>query len=82
MIHFSLRCSHEHVFDDWFTNSAEFETKLAEGSLKCPHCGDTAVTKGIMAPNVGGASSRAASEPQAPSCGMGGCGGGMCGMGF
>lgn len=82
MIHFSLRCSHEHLFDEWFMNSAEYETKAATGGLTCPTCGDTSVTKALMAPSLGGSS---ASQAEAPSCGMGGgfggCAGGMCGMG-
>lgn len=78
MIHFSLRCSKGHAFDDWFTNGAEYDAKAAAGELACPSCGDTAVEKGIMAPSVGG---KTADPAPMPACGMGGCGGGMCQFG-
>ncbi len=73
MILYSLRCSHDHQFDEWFSNSAEYDTRHAAGSLVCPQCGDTVVTKAIMAPNVGKA--RSAPQPS-PACGTPmGCGG-------
>jgi hypothetical protein len=77
MIHYSLLCSKGHTFDDWFASSADFDAKAKKRKITCPKCGDTKVTKAIMAPNV--AKSAAAPAP-APSCGMGGCASGMCPM--
>ncbi|WP_142847907.1 DUF1178 family protein [Telmatospirillum sp. J64-1] len=73
MIKYSLRCSHGHAFESWFDNSADYDAKAAEGALSCPECGDSAISKSIMAPNIG----KAAPQP-APACGMGGCGAGAC----
>lgn len=72
MILYTLRCSHDHHFEEWFSNSADYDAKKEAGELKCPECGDTEVAKAIMAPNV----SKAAPAP-APACmgGPGGCGG-------
>jgi len=73
MILYSLRCSHDHHFDEWFSNSAEYDTRKAAGELTCPECGDKDVAKAIMAHNVGKA--RPAPAP-APACGTPmGCGG-------
>jgi hypothetical protein len=71
MILYSVQCSHGHVFDEWFSNSADFDVKAAAGELGCPECGDTAITKAIMAPSV---AKTAAAEP--PRCPAGGCQGG------
>jgi len=74
MILYSLRCSHEHEFEEWFSNSGDYDAKKVAGELACPECGDTAVTKAIMAPNVG--KSHGAKPQPAPSCGTPmGCGG-------
>jgi hypothetical protein len=52
MIHYALRCSHDHDFDGWFPGSAAFEDQAARGLVTCPVCGDTAVERGLMAPAV------------------------------
>jgi hypothetical protein len=79
MIRYSLQCSQGHEFEDWFSNSADYDEKAAAGSLKCPECGDLQVSKAIMAPSVGKSKS---SAPAMPSCAMGGgCMGGGCGFG-
>ena len=73
MILYTLRCAKDHHFEEWFDNSADYDTKKASGSLVCPECGDTHVGKAIMAPNVG---KTAAAPAPAPSCGSPmGCGG-------
>lgn len=77
MIRYTLRCSHDHHFEEWFSNSGEYDTKKEAGELKCPECGDAAVTKAIMAPNV----AKAAAAP-APACMPGGPGGGCGGCAF
>lgn len=70
MIVFSLRCAKGHVFDEWFASGAEYETRVADGDLACPTCGDTHVAKAIMAPRV---SSGAGDQPATPcaTCGDG-----------
>lgn len=73
MILYTLRCAHAHHFEEWFSNSAEYDAKKETASLVCPECGDKDVSKAIMAPNVGKSSQAPA---QAPSCGTPmGCGG-------
>ena len=53
MIVFDLVCSHgAHVFEGWFASTGAFESQQAAGLLACPVCGDGAVSKGVMAPNV------------------------------
>lgn len=52
MISFSLCCSHGHRFDSWFTNSAAFDALDRAGHLSCPICGDSKVTKALMAPAI------------------------------
>jgi hypothetical protein len=73
MILYSVQCSHDHVFDEWFSNSADYDAKAAAGEIVCPECGDTKVTKAIMAPNVG-----KTAQAEAPRCPVGGCAGGGC----
>ncbi|CAA7624543.1 DUF1178 family protein [Magnetospirillum sp. UT-4] len=75
MILYTLRCSHDHHFEQWFSNSAEYDSMKAEGGLACPECGDKDVAKAIMAPNVKGAPA-AAPAPAPAACTPGGCG--MC----
>lgn len=72
MILYSLKCGNDHVFDEWFSNSADYDAKAAAGEIACPECGDKQVAKAIMAPRLG----KQTAEP--PSCGAaagGGCGG-------
>lgn len=72
MILYSLKCGNDHVFDEWFGNSADYDAKAAAGEITCPDCGDTHVAKAIMAPRLG----KKTVEP--PSCGAGGGGCGGC----
>ncbi len=77
MIRYSLKCGADHVFEEWFSNSADYDARAAAGEIACPECGDRAVAKAIMAPNVAKSAAAPAPAP-APACGMGGCGGGAC----
>lgn len=52
MIHFNLICEHDHEFEGWFSNSADFEKQNAASLIACPACGSTTVTKALMAPSV------------------------------
>jgi hypothetical protein len=53
VIVFDLRCSQAHVFEAWFGSSAAYEDQRARQLLACPICGDAAIEKAVMAPNVG-----------------------------
>ena len=53
MIAYDLRCSAAHQFEGWFGSSADYESQLRSGLLKCPVCGDQAITKMLSAPNIG-----------------------------
>lgn len=52
MIRFSLRCAEAHEFESWFKDSAAFDRMSAAGLVECPVCGDTHVTKALMAPAI------------------------------
>lgn len=52
MIHYQLRCDEDHEFDGWFKDSAAFDRQAKRGLVECPHCGDTKVTRALMAPAV------------------------------
>jgi hypothetical protein len=53
MILFALRCTHGHKFEGWFRDSNGFEAQLKAAEIACPHCGDNAVEKAVMAPRLG-----------------------------
>jgi len=63
MIHYQVRCSRDHEFDGWFKDSAAFDKQTARGLVECPVCGDTKVSRALMAPAV---SKRQAEQPPAP----------------
>jgi hypothetical protein len=75
MILYSVQCSHGHIFDEWFDNSADYDAKAAAGEIACPDCGDRQVSKAIMAPSIG---KTAAPEPR--GCPAGGCAAAGCPM--
>lgn len=52
MIRFALKCSNEHSFESWFQSGAAFEKVNASGMVSCPDCGDTEISKAVMAPRV------------------------------
>jgi hypothetical protein len=52
MISFNLTCSKGHEFGGWFPSSDSFDKQVAKKQIPCPDCGDTAVSKAIMAPAV------------------------------
>lgn len=76
MILYTLRCEQNHHFEEWFSNSADYDEKAKAGELCCPDCGSKDVRKAIMAPSLGSSTS-AAPAPE-PSCGPSSCGTGMC----
>lgn len=52
MISFNLICSKGHEFGGWFPSSDNFGKQVKKKQIACPTCGDTAVSKSIMAPSV------------------------------
>lgn len=70
MIRFSLRCAEAHEFESWFKDSAAFDRMSAAGLVECPVCGDTHVTKALMAPAIRkapGVKGRAEAPPAVPA---------------
>ncbi len=65
MIVFDLKCGDGHVFEAWFRDGAAYEAQASAGEIVCPACGDTAIAKAPMAPNV----ARGAPAPEAASKG-------------
>ena len=63
MIHYALRCGSEHAFDGWFRNSDTFQSQVEQGLIACPQCGDTAITRGLMAPAIPRKGASRAVEP-------------------
>ena len=52
MIKYTLQCSNFHQFDSWFSSSEAFEKLKDSKLLSCELCGDTSVSKSVMAPSV------------------------------
>lgn len=52
MISFNVTCSEGHEFGGWFPNSASFDKQVKKKQIACPTCGDTAVSKSVMAPAI------------------------------
>ncbi|WP_226781949.1 DUF1178 family protein [Oceaniglobus trochenteri] len=65
MIRFSLACANRHDFDSWFASGAAFDTLRARKMISCPTCGDTEISKSLMAPRVNSGATR--TDPPAPS---------------
>ncbi|MCW4462967.1 DUF1178 family protein [Sphingomonas sp. BT-65] len=66
MIVFDLRCTTGHVFEAWFGSSADYERQREQALVACPLCGDTAIDKAVMAPNVAAKGNRRADAPPTP----------------
>lgn len=52
MVVYDVRCSHDHVFEAWFPDSAAFDAQAKAGHVACPTCGDVRVVRAPMAPNI------------------------------
>ena len=62
MIQYTLKCSRDHRFDSWFQSADAFDKLNAAGMVACVVCGDTDVSKAMMAPRVRTARKAAAPE--------------------
>jgi len=52
MIVYQLHCLNGHEFEAWFRDSKTYDLQARQGEIDCPHCGDTSISKSIMAPNI------------------------------
>ena len=64
MIVFDLRCTSGHVFEAWFASSTAYAEQRAAEQVECPLCGDCAIEKAVMAPQI---AAKGNSKPDAPS---------------
>ncbi len=67
MIHYQVRCRHGHEFDGWFKDSATFDSQSKRGLIDCPACGDTHVSRALMAPSVATRPVRSDQAPPTPT---------------
>ena len=66
MIVFDLKCGGGHVFEAWFGSSADYESQRGKALIACPMCGDSAIDKAVMAPNVAAKGNRRSDAAPAP----------------
>lgn len=52
MIRYALKCANDHSFESWFQSAEGFDKLQAASMIACPECGETDVSKAIMAPRV------------------------------
>ena len=52
MIKYNLKCSNEHEFESWFSNSEEFDKLNNKKLLECIYCNSKIIKKSIMAPMI------------------------------
>jgi hypothetical protein len=72
MIKYALRCSENHQFEAWFSNSTAYEAQAAARQILCPNCGRDRVQKALMAPNVVSARNREIPPASSPGPNPGG----------
>ena len=58
MVKYDLQCNKGHGFEGWFSSISAFDEQSEKGLLQCPVCESTAVSKALMAPNIGSKSNR------------------------
>ncbi|MGR3464773.1 DUF1178 family protein [Limimaricola sp.] len=69
MIHYDLTCKNGHAFDSWFASASAYDALERAGQLSCAVCGDSGVSKALMAPSVNEnarPAKRSLSEPGTP----------------
>jgi hypothetical protein len=66
MIRYALKCANNHQFESWFKSATAFDTLLVRDMVACPECGETDVSKAIMAPRVRTARTKAVAPTQTP----------------
>ena len=55
MIKYNLKCENNHVFESWFSDSAEFEKLKKKELLECIYCSSKKIKKSIMSPMISNA---------------------------
>ena len=63
MIVFDLKCGGGHVFEAWFGSTADYESQRERSLIAWPMCGDIAIDKAVMAPNVAAKGNRRGDAP-------------------
>jgi len=71
VIAYQLICDDGHEFEAWFKDSTSYDSQEKARQLACPLCGDTKISKAIMAPavkaSVTKAKGREIAKPQPPA---------------
>lgn len=68
MIRYALKCAEGHGFESWFQSADAYDTLRGRSLVECPHCGDTEISKAMMAPPVRpGRAAKAAPEAPVPA---------------
>lgn len=62
MIKYDLRCGQGHEFEGWFSSSDDYDDQCKRDLVECPVCGQTDITKMIVAPNVATSEQRERSQ--------------------
>ena len=52
MIKYNLKCSNDHEFESWFSNSNEFDKLNKKKLLECIFCSSKKINKSIRAPMI------------------------------
>ncbi len=60
MIRYDLLCGKGHEFDGWFSDSASYDTQAKRDLISCTECGNTKITKQLMAPGISSKANRRA----------------------
>ena len=54
MIKYNLKCTNNHEFESWFSDSSEFDKLKKKKLLECIFCSSKKISKSIMAPMISG----------------------------
>lgn len=65
VIKYEMKCSKDHRFEAWFRDSESCDRQAQLNEIGCPFCGDTQVSKAIMAPRI--AKGRQSAPDQSPA---------------
>jgi len=52
MIKYTLLCEFQHSFEGWFSDSTSFEKQCKLNLVSCPECGNSAIKRALMTPNL------------------------------
>ena len=58
MIKYNLKCSKNHEFESWFSDSKEFDKLKKNKLLGCIYCSSKIIQKSIMAPRISSSKSK------------------------